>query len=73
MKETGYVLWHSLSESGEIEVYDIEWESGKVETNIPAIMLEVLKDSDLLGEVHEAHGAQSKETPKEKRKYKPRS
>ena len=70
MKETGYVLWHSLSESGEIEVYDVYWSNGSVETNVPAIMLEVVKDSDMLGEVHEAHGVQSKETPKEKRKYK---
>ena len=63
-------MWHSLNESGEIEIYDVHWESGKVETNIPSELLEVLKDSDMLGEVHEAHGVQSKETPKEKRKYK---
>ena len=54
-------------------MYDVHWESGKVETDVPAIILEVIKDSDMLGEVHEAHGVQSKETPKEKRKYKRKS
>ena len=66
-------MWHSLSESGKIEVYDIQWDSGKVDTNVPADLLEVLKDSDMIGEVHESHGAQSKDIPKSKRKYKHKS
>jgi len=63
-------LWHSLNKLGEIEIYDVKWPSGNVETNIPAIMLEVVKDSDMIGEVHESHGVQSKDAPSGKRKYK---
>jgi len=63
-------LWHSLNKLGEIEIYDVKWPSGNVETNIPAIMLEVVKDSDMIGEVHESHGVQSKHAPSGKRKYK---
>lgn len=63
-------MWHSLNKLGEIEIYDVKWPSGNVETNIPAIMLEVVKDSDVIGEVHESHGVQSKDTPSGKRKYK---
>ena len=63
-------MWHSLNKLGEIEIYDVKWPSGNVETNIPAIMLEVVKDSDMIGEVHESHGVQSKDAPSGKRKYK---
>ena len=56
MNEVGYVLWHSLNEQGEINYYDIEWPDGEVETDVPARLLEKVKDSKDLDEVHEAHG-----------------
>ena len=58
----GYVLWHSLDESGHIAVYDVEWSDGNVETDIPAILLEGVKmtehgsDKGETNEAHEAHG-----------------
>ena len=61
MNEVGYVLWHSLNERGEVNYYDIEWPSGFVETNIPARLLEKVKDSKDLDEVHEGHGVDGHE------------
>ena len=57
MSEVGEVLWHSLKENGEINFYDVEWPDGTVETDIPARLLEKVKDSNSLGEAHESHGA----------------
>lgn len=65
-------MWHSINESGEIAVYDVEWSSGEVETNIPAYLLEGIKDSSMLSEVHESHGVQEEDQLEEKRKYKKR-
>ncbi len=56
------MLWHSLDEAGHIAVYDVEWPSGRVETDIPAILLEGVKmtehgtDEGETNEAHEAHG-----------------
>jgi hypothetical protein len=66
------VLWHSINERGEISVYDVEWPSGAVETNIPAYLLEGVKDSSMLNEVHEAHSVQEEDQPVSERKYKKR-
>ena len=65
-------MWHSLNEVGEINFYDVEWPGGKVETDIPARLLEKVKDSDDLDEVHEAHGTDHHEegSSLEERKYK---
>ena len=61
-----------MDESGHITVYDVEWSSGRVETNIPAILLEKVKDSDDLGEAHEAHGIEGHrlDSSVNERKYK---
>ena len=48
-------MWHSLKENGEINFYDVEWPDGTVETDIPAMLLEKVKDSDDLGEAHGPH------------------
>lgn len=48
----GEVLWHSIDESGHIAVYDVEWPDGTIETDIPAMLLEKVLDSD--DEVEEA-------------------
>ena len=56
LNEVGYVLWHSLNERGEINYYDIEWPDGSVETDVPSLLLEKVKDSKDLDEVHESHG-----------------
>ena len=57
------MLWHSLNESGEINFYDIEWPDGTVETNVPATMLEKVRDSDHpLSEAHASeHGVEGHE------------
>jgi hypothetical protein len=34
------VVWHSLEESGRVAIYDVRWDSGDVERNIPATLLE---------------------------------
>ena len=44
-----------MKENGEINFYDVEWPDGTVETDIPAMLLEKVKDSDDLGEAHESH------------------
>jgi hypothetical protein len=46
-----------LNESGKINYYDIEWPDGTVETNVPATMLEKVRDSD--HPLSEAHGKPS--------------
>ena len=68
------MLWHSLDESGYIAFYDVEWPECYIETNIPAILLEKVKDSDDLGEAqaHEAHGVEGHrlDSSISERKYK---
>ena len=40
IKEVGQVIWHSLSENGEVKLYDIYWpSSGIIEENIPSELL----------------------------------
>lgn len=63
-------MWHSLNEGGNIDFYDVEWNMGNIETDIPATMLEVVKDSNAIDEVHEGHGVQDPDMPKNERKYK---
>lgn len=66
------MLWHSLDESGHIAVYDVKWPGGRVETDIPAILLEKVKDSDDLEEVHASHGVKGHrlDSSINERKYK---
>jgi len=72
LNEVGEVLWHSLKENGEINFYDVEWPDGTVETDIPAVLLEKVKDSDDLGEAHGPHEVAGHEEGSEisERKYK---
>jgi len=63
-------LWHSLDKQGNISIYDIEWPDGSIETNVPARLLEKVKDSDDINEVHEAHGVQEEDQPISERRYK---
>ena len=60
-------MWHSLNKDGNIEVYDVEWPNGMVETNIPANLLEGVKMTEHSGG---GHGVQEKETPLKERRYK---
>jgi len=73
LNEIGEVLWHSLRENGEINLYDVEWPDGTVETNISANLLEKVKDSS--EGVHEAHGVKGHEEDLmvSERKYKKKS
>ena len=66
------MLWHSLDESGHIAVYDVEWPDGRVERDIPAMLLEKVKDSDDIEEAHEAHGVEGHrlDSAIDERKYK---
>ena len=66
------MLWHSLDESGYIAVYDVEWPDGTVERDIPAMLLEKVKDSNTDEAVHEAHGVEGHEeySAIDERKYK---
>ena len=61
-----------MDESGHIAVYDVEWPECYVETNIPAFLLEKVKDSDDLGEAHESHGVKGHrlDSSINERKYK---
>ena len=70
LNEVGYVLWHSLDKQGNINVYDIEWPDGSIETNVPARLLEKVKDSDDINEVHESHGIQKEDQSVSERRYK---
>ena len=54
-------MWHSLKENGDINFYDVRWSGGAIETDIPAIMLEKVKDSDDLGESHKPHPSEGYE------------
>jgi len=58
-------MWHSLDNHGNISVYDVEWPNGLIETNIPARMLESVKEHD-----HGNEGHQPESTPIKERKYK---
>lgn len=40
-KGTGEITHHTLTEAGKIEFYDIKWENGTIENNVPAGLLEV--------------------------------
>ena len=72
LNEVGEVLWHSLDESGHIAIYDVEWPDGTIERDIPAMMLEKVKDSDANELNHEAHGVKGHEEDllHSKRRYK---
>ena len=62
------MMWHSLDENGKIEIYDVEWPDGTVETNIPVAMLEGVQITEHPNEG--AHGVQKKDTPVNERNYK---
>ena len=66
------MLWHSLDESGHIAVYDVRWPSGRVETNIPATLLENADKDEGVHEAHEAHGIEGHrlDSSINERKYK---
>ena len=72
LNEIGKVLWHSLDENGHIAIYDVEWPSIGIETDIPAILLEKVKDSDDDLSEHNEHGVEGHEEDllKSDRKYK---
>ena len=79
LNEVGYVLWHSLNESGHIAVYDVEWPDGRVERDIPAKLLEAVQQTEHGGtdeadKHHEAHGVKGHElnAAVNERKYKKR-
>ena len=57
-------MWHSLDKDGNIEVYDVKWPNGMVETNIPAVMLEGVKMKE------HGHATEHDHTPIKERKYK---
>ena len=38
---TGKVLYHTLTKEGKIEFYDVKWENGNVEEDIPANLLDL--------------------------------
>ena len=38
---TGKVIYHTLTKEGNIEFYDVKWENGSIEDNIPANLLEL--------------------------------
>ena len=62
------MMWHSLDENGKIEIYDVQWSNGTVETNIPVGLLESVREG-----THtegEEHGVQEKYTPVNERQYK---
>ena len=40
-KGTGEITHHTLTENGKIEFYDVKWEDGTVENNIPAGALQL--------------------------------
>ena len=63
-------MWHSLDKRGNISIYDIEWPDGSIETNVPARLLDKVKDSDDINEVHESHGVQEEDQPVSERRYK---
>ena len=50
-------MWHSLDDDGNIDVYDVEWPDGLVETNIPANYLE-----HVFSETHEKYQSSNLQT-----------
>ena len=62
------MMWHSLDENGKIEIYDVRWSNGTVETNIPVGLLESVREG--AHNEGEKHGVQEKDTPVNERKYK---
>ena len=77
MNEVGEVLWHSLDKHGHIAVYDVEWGNGVIETDVPASLLEGVKqtehaDEGEVNELHEKHGIKGHEKDSDisERKYK---
>ena len=79
LNEIGFVLWHSLNESGHVAIYDVEWPDGTIERNIPARLLEKVRDSNDVDEAemknpHESHGVKGHElnAAVNERKYKKR-
>jgi len=41
---TGKVLYHTLTEDGNIEFYNVQWPDGTIEENIPAGSLEITSE-----------------------------
>ena len=72
LNEIGKVLWHSLNGSGQIKYYDVKWSNGRIDINIPATLLEKVKDSSDINELHEEHGVEGHEEDLKpsKRRYK---
>ena len=73
LNEVGFVLWHSLNESGHVAVYDVEWPDGRIERNIPFRLLEAVQQTEH-GGTDEAHGVKGHELNSDinERKYKKR-
>ena len=68
-------MWHSLRENGEINYYDVEWPDGTVETDIPARLLEKVKDSNDVDEAQHSehnHIGHEEDSLLSERKYKKR-
>ena len=61
-------MWHSLDENGKIEIYDVRWPNGTIETNIPVGLLESVREGK--HNEGEQHGVQEKDIPVNERKYK---
>ena len=66
------MIWHSLEEDGHVAVYDVAWPDGTIERDIPAMLLEKVKDSNDVDEAHEAHGIEGHrlDSAIDERKYK---
>jgi len=69
LNEVGNVLWHSLDKQGKISVYDVEWPSSGIQTNIPAHMLEAVRVTEHENE-SEKHGVQDEKMEISERRYK---
>ena len=64
-------MWHSLDENGKIEIYDVEWPDGTIETNVPVELLESIEEGS--HNEGQEHGVQDKNTPVSERSYKDRT
>jgi len=64
LTEIGKVIWHSLNASGETKLYDILWETGKLERNIS---IDELED---VGKKQHEHTVAEEATPIKERKMK---
>jgi len=62
--EIGKVIWHSLNESGETKLYDILWESGKLERNID------INELEAVGKQQHEHAVAGVTMPIKERKMK---